>query len=832
MELYKKERKFLVFAGTKEGRELAEYMSAHRIPAVVCVATEYGEELLQSDRWIQVRTGRMEKSGMEELIRDMEPLAVIDATHPYADVATANIRGACEVCGAEYYRLLREESEVKDFCSMREQEESGSENNPEKMYFFGSVTEAARWLEAQEGNILLATGIKELPCFAETISDRDRIYVRALLQNDIFNQMEKYGLSRKQMICMQGPFSKEMNAATLRMTGAKYLVTKESGAAGGFAEKVEAAKECGAVSVIIRRPVHETGYSARKIQKIVTEKWNACVPEHSSSENRAGNLSGRGTKYSACESPEDRAVCSDFDLRMKDDAAAQEYREIISVSDVGYVNYRRRMDENASYGNPGENPPRRITLLGIGRGSMGSMTTEAVQACSQADCIIGAKRMLDALQEFGKPMVSLYLSDEIAAFVDEHPEYRNIVVAFSGDVGFYSGAKKLLELLKDQENAAEREKGEDFSASGCSLGGSDVLISPNGCVERVECGQALHENISVRDEYEPHLMAGKKSTDHQGKVDIRLLPGISSVAYFAARLQTSWEDMTLVSSHGREQNLIGAVRCNEKVFTLASNAASIRSIAQKLVLYGLGMTKMYLGCDLSYSTEKIYGGIAEDFSDFDREGMYVALICNPKAGRTAVTHGIPDESFLRAKVPMTKEEVRSISLSKLQLTRDAIVYDVGAGTGSVSVECARMADRGRVYAIEWKEDAWKLVAENRKKFAVANLEIVPGRAPDVFEKLPAPTHVFIGGSGGSLRTILTTILRKNPDVRIVLNCVTLETLTEILTTADELGLGLEDVASVTVAKAARTGKYHLMTGQNPVYVITLVSREKFDFKET
>lgn len=746
MELSTKKRKFLVFAGTKEGRELAEYMSARRIPALVCVATEYGEELLRPDEWIQVHTGRMDQSGMEELIREIEPPAVIDATHPYADVVTANIRGACEACGAEYYRLLREESCVKDL-----------------LYFFDNVTEAACWLEEQEGNILLTTGIKELPCFAEAISDRDRIYVRALLpkmiHNDIFSLMEKYGLSAKQIICMQGPFSVEMNVATLRMTGAKYLVTKESGAAGGFAEKVEAAKKCGAVCVVIRRPTHETGYSAKEIQKIVAEKWDAYIPEQSASRDRA-------EKHSACGRLEEQSVCGDCDLPLRDDETAQEESKRCSVQDSGCVNNRRRMSEEVPCRDCGEQPPRCITLLGIGMGSRGSMTTEAVQACSQAGCIIGAKRMLETLREFGKPMAPLYLSDEIAAYVDAHPEYRNIVVAFSGDVGFYSGAKKLLELLTE-----------------------------------------------------------KKTEEDRDKLEICLLPGISSVAYFAARLQIPWDDMTLISSHGREQNLIGVVRCNEKVFTLASDAASIRSIAQKLVLYGLGTAKMHLGCDLSYPTEKIYEGSAADFADFDREGMYVALICNPQAGDAVVTHGIPDEAFLRAKVPMTKEEVRSISLSKLQLTRDAIVYDVGAGTGSVAVECARMADRGRVYAIEWKEDAWKLVAENRKKFAAANLEVVPGHAPDVFEKLPAPTHVFIGGSGGSLRVILASLLKKNPNVRIVMNCVTLETLTETLTTAGELGLELEDVASVTVAKAAPAGKYHLMTGQNPVYVITLVSRK-------
>ncbi|MCD8364301.1 MAG: precorrin-6A reductase [Clostridiales bacterium] len=777
----KKERQFLLFAGTKEGRELAEYMSAHRIPAMVCVATGYGEELLQPDQWIRVRVGRLDEPGIERLIRETNPLAVIDATHPYADVATANLRCACEACRADYCRLVRDEEDLNRFDGLR---------------VFGTFADAAQWLDGQEGNILLTTGIKELPCFAETISDRNRIFVRTLLQDEIVLQMERYGLSGKQVICMQGPFSVEMNAATLKMTGARYLVTKESGVAGGFAEKAEAAKACGAVCVVIRRPVYETGYSVREIRKTVEERWKAYCSDRESGRNPVL------PDGEAAQGGEDRIVFAgeSFERRMEE-GDTDAIRDAVSQAE----NRKTQMS-------------RRVTLLGIGMGSRKGMTEEAVQACRHADCIIGAKRMLETLREFGKPMEALYRSDEIAAYVDAHPEYRNIVVAFSGDVGFYSGAKKLLELWKLPEKVQSRERdGTVFARnSSASDEGDGAVFAKNfsgGECENV-AGRALQEKTG---RYSPADVSA-------GGLDIRLIPGVSGVSYFAARLQIPWEDMTLLSTHGREQNLVGAVSRNEKVFTLASDAASIRSIAQKLVLYGLGTAEMHVGCDLSYPTEKIYGGSAADFADFEREGMFVAVICNRQARDAVAVHGIPDAAFLRGKAPMTKEEVRSISVSKLRLTRDAIVYDVGAGTGSVAVECARMADQGRVYAIEWKEDAWKLIAENRKIFAVSNLEIVPGRAPDVFEKLPAPTHAFIGGSGGSLKAILMTLLKKNPEVRIVANCVTLETLTELVSASEELGMELEDIAGVTVAKAAPVGKYHMMQGQNPVYVITLGQR--------
>ncbi len=679
------QKQFLVFAGTSEGRELAEFMDANQIPAFVCVVTEYGAELLHPSAFIRVKTGRMDQDAMAELLRDQKPMAVIDATHPYADEATKNIRAACDETQTAYFRLLRNEEETKQADGLR---------------FFDEPAAAARWLNGQEGNILLTTGIKELPVFAEAVDERERIFVRTLLQNDIFSKMSEYGLSKKQVICMQGPFSREMNEATIRMTGAKFLVTKESGAAGGFREKVEAAKDCSATCVVIRRPVKEAGCSAEEIRKIVLEKWN----------------------------------------------------------------------------NKKESSVWRITLLGIGMGGRETMTLDAVNACKEADCIIGAGRMLDALSNFEKPTAALYLSNEITDYIQEHPEYKNIVIAFSGDVGFYSGAKRLLESF---ESDADRKSGRQ-----AELGGR--------------------------------------------RFDIHLLPGISSVAYFAARLKMPWEDMKLISIHGREQNLISAVRCNEKVFTLASDAKSIRSIAEKLVLFGFGEVKMYVGANLSYPSEAIYEGVAADFIDFDQAGMFVAVMVNPQACAEIAVHGIPDDAFIRGGVPMTKEEVRSVSISKLRLTRDAIVYDVGAGTGSVAVECARVADCGRVYAIEWKEDAWKLIAANRKHFAVSNLEIVPGRAPDVFTDLPAPTHVFIGGSGGSLKSILAALVKKNPSVRIVLNCITLETLTETLAAAEALRLTVSDIASVTVAKSKPVGKYHMMTGQNPVYVITCYDSQPTD----
>lgn len=169
---------------------------------------------------------------------------------------------------------------------------------------------------------------------------------------------------------------------------------------------------------------------------------------------------------------------------------------------------------------------------------------------------------------------------------------------------------------------------------------------------------------------------------------------------------------------------------------------------------------------------------------------------------------------------MTKSEIRSLSVAKLQLPRDAVVYDVGAGTGSVTIEMALQAVDGMVYAIERNEEACVLVEQNKRKFGTPNIEVICGLAPEAMEGLPAPTHAFIGGSAGNLKEIIQCLLDKNPKIRLVINTVTLETIGEVTDCLKELPLIEEEIISVSVARARTLGKYHLMMGQNPIYIIT------------
>ena len=184
-----------------------------------------------------------------------------------------------------------------------------------------------------------------------------------------------------------------------------------------------------------------------------------------------------------------------------------------------------------------------------------------------------------------------------------------------------------------------------------------------------------------------------------------------------------------------------------------------------------------------------------------------------------------DEVFLRGDVPMTKSEVRAISISKLELSESSVLYDVGAGTGSVSVESGQVIKSGRIYAVEKNPEAVRLLKANREKFLIENMEIIEGTAPNALEGLAAPTHAFLGGTSGNVDEILNVILEKNPSARIVINVIAVESLCLAVESLKRRGIEPE-IVSVQVAKARKAGAYHLMQGQNPVYILSFGGNQR------
>ncbi len=300
---------------------------------------------------------------------------------------------------------------------------------------------------------------------------------------------------------------------------------------------------------------------------------------------------------------------------------------------------------------------------------------------------------------------------------------------------------------------------------------------------------------------------------------VTVLPGISSVQTLAAALRRPWQGWRLCSAHGIDCNVAHEVSRHAECFFLTGGAQTPDALCQTLVQSGFGALNAVVGSDLGGIDQQLTGGRVEELAQRQFSPLSVLLVDNPAPRRRAGL-GLPDTAFVRGAVPMTKSEVRAVILSKLRLSGDDIVFDVGAGTGSVAIEAALILDTGRVYAIEQKAEGCRLIAENAKRLGAFNLACIEGVAPDALQALPTPDAAFIGGNGGRLREIAALLLQKNPRLRLVVAAVTLETLTEAVALFNELKLPYTETVQVAVSRAEPLGRYHLMAAQNPVYIIS------------
>lgn len=671
-------KQILIFGGTTEGRQIAEILTGHGIGCTVCVATEYGRQVMEERQGIILHQGRMTAEQMKEFIAAGDYLAVVDATHPFAAVVSENIRASLKDGRIPYLRLRRDTKE----------------QSQEQVTCFAGDEACAEALKGTRGNILLTTGSKQLKIYAGEEELLNRLYVRVLPGIESIQACHDNGIAGKQILAMQGPFSREMNEAMLRQFDIRYLVTKESGSNGGFGEKLEAAANTGTKVMVIGNPEGFEGYTMEEICRELEK------------------LTGRG------------------------------------------------LENRRSW---------KISLVGMGMGSPVLLTGEAQEELNRAEVIFGAQRLLEGIGEQVQKY-PYYLAKDILPCLreKEKEEYggariRRAAVLFSGDTGFYSGAQKLYEALQQE----------------------------------IELGEL--------------------------QAELRIFPGISSLSYLCARAGMSWQDARILSIHGRGADVLRAVKENRKCFLLVSGVEDMRSLGADFLEEGLDEVRIIAGYQLSYPEEQILELSPGDLNGLERQGLYACLILHEQAQKKFLTHGLPDGVFLRDKVPMTKEEVREVSICKLHLHEDAVLYDVGSGTGSVAVECARLSDTVRVYAIEKREEAVLLLKRNRELFGLDNMKVIEGEAPEAFREFPAPTHAFIGGSGGNLEGILRGLYQKNPSVHVVVNAVTLETVSEITSLFGTLPVEKEEIVQVQVSRARRAGSYHLMQAENPVHIIS------FDF---
>ena len=301
-------------------------------------------------------------------------------------------------------------------------------------------------------------------------------------------------------------------------------------------------------------------------------------------------------------------------------------------------------------------------------------------------------------------------------------------------------------------------------------------------------------------------------------VRARVLPGLSSIQLLAAALGRPWQGWNLVSAHGRTCDPVAECMQGRPTFFLTGGSEDPATLCAQLAAEGFGDVQGVVGQCLGTPEEKLFRGSVKELAAGRFNSLSVLLV---EAAEVLPRRapGLPDEAFERGDVPMTKQEVRAAVLAKLAVRPEDILWDVGAGTGSVSVELALAAPRGRVYAVECRPEGCALIKANREKFRTRNLVLVEGLAPDALSDLPAPDAVFIGGSKGSLAAILDAALDKNPDARICVSAIALETLSAAVTALTAKGRTVQ-VSQIAVSRAKAVGGLHLMMAQNPIYLIT------------
>jgi precorrin-6Y C5,15-methyltransferase (decarboxylating) len=313
------------------------------------------------------------------------------------------------------------------------------------------------------------------------------------------------------------------------------------------------------------------------------------------------------------------------------------------------------------------------------------------------------------------------------------------------------------------------------------------------------------------------------------KERIEIFPNVTSMQYAFARIKEPWDDAIFVSVHGRGMHqAVDKVVAAEKACVLTDKVNTPAAIAAELIERGAEGYEAWLCEDLGLAGEKFTKTSVRGLLELKPSELNILILI--RTYEPNLTHypliGIDDEEFQTSKKLITKQEVRAVTLAKLQLQDDLVLWDVGAGSGSVSIEASNLMPNGRIFAVEQNAQCLAFIRENLKKFMARNVKLVEGDAPEVLEELPDPDRVFIGGSGGHLEEIIVAVDgRLKPEGLVVLNAVTLDTLTKAVEFLEDHGFATE-AACVNIAKTRNLTEYKMFEAQNPVYVITARKRSE------
>lgn len=379
----------------------------------------------------------------------------------------------------------------------------------------------------------------------------------------------------------------------------------------------------------------------------------------------------------------------------------------------------------------------------------------------------------------------------------------------------------------DGENTLTQAGKRAIEATDLLIGGSERLLRPFrhlGKREYISYSPAPYirecenQNIAVlvSGDVGFYSVAEKLLPQLEG-YEVEVLCGISTPVYFCARLGLSWSKMYFVSLHGASGSIVRSVCAHEYTFFLLGGKITPAALCRRLCEYGRGGLTVHIGENFGSPTERVTSGPAEELVDMQTENLCAVIVENPNYERH-IRCGIDDSEFIRGKVPMTKSEVRALCIGKLEINTGDICWDIGCGTGSVSVEMALQCADGTVFAVDRNSEAMALTETNQKKFGCDNIAVFHAEAAEAVAQFPAPDCVFVGGSGGSLADILRAAAARNPQVRIVVTAVSLETLHQCTAVFDQLGFACE-ITQIAVTRTRKIGSHTMLAAENPIFMI-------------
>lgn len=307
------------------------------------------------------------------------------------------------------------------------------------------------------------------------------------------------------------------------------------------------------------------------------------------------------------------------------------------------------------------------------------------------------------------------------------------------------------------------------------------------------------------------------------KERIEIFANVTSMQYAFARIKEPWDDAIFLSAQGKGMaSTIDRVIAAEKACILTDRVNSPAAIAQELLNRGDDGFEAWVCEDLGLVSEKFTRTDIRGLLTLECSALNLLILIRtwqPQLANYPLI-GIDDEHFASIKKLITRQEVRAITLAKLQLQNELVFWDVGAGSGSVSIEASNLIPGGKLFAIEKNRQCVTYLRENLKKFGAYNVKLIEAKAPEGLEELPDPDRVFIGGAGGNLEEIIGEVSRRlAPSGIVVINAVTLDTLNKAVELLEYHGCQVE-VTCINIARTKADTEHKMLEAQNPIYIIT------------